>query len=46
VRLSRKARRDLRAALRRAGSVKVTAVLKIETADGRSTLRREVRLKQ
>jgi hypothetical protein len=32
--------------MRRAGSVKVTAVLRIRTADGRSTIRREVLLKR
>jgi hypothetical protein len=42
VRLSRKARRELR----RAGSLKVVVVLRIQTADGRGTLRREVRLKR
>jgi hypothetical protein len=48
VRLSRKARRDLRAAMRRADarSLEVTAVLKVRTADGPSTIRREVRLKR
>jgi hypothetical protein len=48
VRLSRKVRRDLRAAMRRADarSLTVTAILKIRTADGRSTIRREVRLKR
>jgi PKD repeat protein len=46
VRLSGKVRRDLRAAMRRAGvrSLKVTAVLRVRTADGRSTIRRAVRL--
>jgi PKD repeat protein len=46
VRLSRKARRHLRAAMRRADarSLKVTAVLTVRTAEGRSTIRREVRL--
>ncbi|HWM11254.1 MAG TPA: hypothetical protein VNO82_17990, partial [Solirubrobacteraceae bacterium] len=45
VRLSRRA---LRAAMRRAGtrSLKVTAVLTVRTADGSSTIRREVRLKR
>jgi hypothetical protein len=48
VRLSRKARRDLRAALRRAGtrSLKATAVLRVRTADGRSIIRREVRIRE
>jgi len=48
VSLSRKVRRDLRAAMRRAGtrSLDVTAVLRVRTADGRSTIRREVRLKR
>jgi hypothetical protein len=46
VRLSRQARRHLRAAMRRAGArtLKVTAVLNVRTAEGRSTIRREVRL--
>ena len=48
VRLSRKFRGDLRAAMRRADtrSLVVTAVLTVRTADGRSTIRREVRLKR
>ena len=48
LRLSGKVRRDLRAAMRRAGtrSVEVTAVLRVRTADGRSTIRREVRLRR
>ena len=48
VRLSRQVRRDLRAALRRTGarSLKVAVVLRVRTADGRSTIRREVRLKR
>jgi len=46
VRLSRKVRRDLRAAMRRADtrSLEATAVVRVRTADGRSTIRREVRL--
>jgi hypothetical protein len=48
VSLSRKARRDLRAAMRRAGtrSVMVTAVLSVRTADGSSTIRRTVRMRR
>ena len=48
VRLSRKVRRDLRAAMRRADtrSLDVTAVFKVRTAEGRSTVNREVRLKR
>ena len=48
VRLSRKVRRDLLAAMRRADtrSLGLTAVLTVRTADGRSTNRREVRLKR
>jgi PKD domain len=46
IRLSRKVRRELRAAMRRSGSVEVTAVLSVRTADGRSTIRREVRLRR
>ena len=48
VRLSRKARRKLMAAMRRADarSVKVTAVLTVRTADGTSTIRRAVRLRR
>jgi PKD repeat protein len=48
VRLSRKVRRELRAAMRRADrrSLKVRVVLKVRTADGRSTIRRGVRLKR
>ena len=48
VPLSRKVRRDLRAAMRRAGkrSLTVTAVLRVQTAEGLSTLRRQVRLKR
>jgi hypothetical protein len=42
VRLSRKAHRAL---MRRAGTLKVTAVLTVRTADGQSTIRRGVRLK-
>jgi PKD repeat protein len=42
VRLSRTVRRELR----RAGSLKVTVVLRVQTADGRSTIRREVRLQR
>lgn len=46
VRLRRNVRRNLLAAMRRAGtrSLEVTAVLRVRTADGRSTIRREVRL--
>jgi hypothetical protein len=48
LRLSRKARHDLLAAMRRADarSLKVTAILRIRTADGWSTIRREVRLRR
>jgi hypothetical protein len=48
VRLSRKAQRALRAALRRAGtrSLKVTVVLRVRTAGGASTIRRPVRLRR
>ena len=46
VPLSRKVRRDLRAAMAGKRSLKVTAVLRVLTADGRSTIRREVRLKR
>jgi PKD repeat protein len=48
VRLSRKARRNLLAAMRRADarSLKVTAVLAVRTADGLTTIRREVGLKR
>jgi PKD repeat protein len=48
VRLSGKARRDLRTAMRRAGtrSLTVTAVLVVRTADGRSIVRRGVRLRR
>jgi PKD repeat protein len=44
VRLTRQARRELRRGGTR--SLKVTVVLRVQTADGRSTLRREVRLKR
>jgi PKD repeat protein len=48
VRLSRKVRRSLLAAMRRADarSVEVTAVLRVRTADGRTTIRRELRLRR
>ena len=46
VRLSGKARRDLRAVLRRtdARSLKVAVILRVRTADGESAIRRVVRL--
>jgi hypothetical protein len=46
LRLSGKVRRQLRAAMRRTGSVKVTAVLRVRTAEGRTTIRRVVRLRR
>jgi PKD repeat protein len=46
VRLSRRARRDLTAELRRSRSLEVTAIVTVRTADGRSSIRRGVRLRR